>query len=157
MLNKKGENMNNEFKKLEDIELYDYEATRKNVEKLFSKYRTYKSKKKLIEDRLNNSINFENLGIFSSGVNNPTYNKVEQLDKALNYINTVDKVYELNKNSLSKDEQLICKKLFLKKYTTEDLATMLNLEYQATFQRKKNCFLKVAIWFDLEVLKFEDF
>ena len=143
--------MNNEFKEIEDIEVYNYEATRKNLDSLLAKYRTYKSKKTTIEERIKNSIDLDNLGIFSSRKSDPTYNKVEQLERINNFIDTVDKVIKLNKNKLSKDEYLIIKKWLDYKYTTEQISEMINLGYQATFQRRKNCYIRVALWFDLEV------
>ena len=143
--------MNNEFKEIEDIEVYNYEATRKNLDSLLAKYRSYKSKKATIEERIKNSIDLDNLGIFSSRKSDPTYNKVEQLEKINNFIDTVDKVIKLNKNKLSKDEYLILKKCLDYKYTTEQISEMINLGYQATFQRRKNCYIRVALWFDLEV------
>ena len=143
--------MNNEFKEIEDIEVYNYEATRKNLDSLLTKYRTYKNKKITIEERVKNSIDLDNLGIFSSCKSDPTYNKVEQLEKINNFIDTVDKIIKLNKNKLSKDEYLILKKCLDYKYTTEQISEMINLGYQATFQRRKNCYIRVALWFDLEV------
>ena len=143
--------MNNEFKEIEDIEVYNYEATRKNLDSLLAKYRTYKSKKTTIEERIKNSIDLDNLRIFSSRKSDPTYNKVEQLERINNFIDTVDKVIKLNKNKLSKDEYLILKKCLDYKYTTEQISEMINLGYQATFQRRKNCYIRVALWFDLEV------
>ena len=143
--------MNNEFKEIEDIEVYNYEATRKNLDSLLAKYRSYKSKKTTIEERIKNSIDLDNLGIFSSRKSDPTYNKVEQLERINNFIDTVDKVIKLNKNKLSKDEYLILKKCLDYKYTTEQISEMINLGYQATFQRRKNCYIRVALWFDLEV------
>ena len=143
--------MNNELKEIEDIEVYNYEATRKNLDSLLAKYRTYKSKKTTIEERIKNSIDLDNLGIFSSRKSDPTYNKVEQLERINNFIDTVDKVIKLNKNKLSKDEYLILKKCLDYKYTTEQISEMINLGYQATFQRRKNCYIRVALWFDLEV------
>ena len=118
---------------------------------LLAKYRTYKSKKTTIEERIKNSIDLDNLGIFSSRKSDPTYNKVEQLERINNFIDTVDKVIKLNKNKLSKDEYLILKKCLDYKYTTEQISEMINLGYQATFQRRKNCYIRVALWFDLEV------
>lgn len=142
--------MNNEFKEIDNIQIYDYETIRNNMENLFSKYRAYKDKKETIEERLKNSIDLDNLGIFSSKKSDPTYNKVEQLDKITRFLDTVDKVVKLNKHKLSKDEYQILKKSLNYKYTTEQLSEMLNLGYQATFQRKKSCYIRVALWFDLE-------
>ena len=143
--------MNNEFKEIEDIEVYNYEVTRKNLDSLLAKYRTYKSKKTTIEERIKNSIDLYNLGIFSYLKSDPTYNNVEKLERINNFIDTVDKVIKLNKNKLSKDEYLILKKCLDYKYTTEQISEMINLGYQATFQRRKNCYIRVALWFDLEV------
>ena len=143
--------MNNEFKEIDNIQIYDYETIRNNMENLFSKYRAYKDKKETIEERLKNSIDLDNLGIFSSKKSDPTYNKVEQLDKITRFLDTVDKVVKLNKHKLSKDEYQILKKSLNYKYTTEQMSEMLNLGYQATFQRKKSCYIRVALWFDLEV------
>ena len=143
--------MNNEFKEIEDIEVYNYEATRKNLDSLLAKYRSYKSKKATIEERIKNSIDLDNLGIFSSRISDPTYNKVEQLERINYFIDTVDNVVKLNNNKLSKDEYLILKKCLDYKYTTEQISEMINLGYQATFQRRKNCYIRVALWFDLEV------
>lgn len=142
--------MNNEFKEIDNIQIYDYETIRNNMENLFSKYRAYKDKKETIEERLKNSIDLDNLGIFSSKKSDPTYNKVEQLDKITRFLDTVDKVVKLNKHKLSKDEYQILKKSLNYKYTTEQMSEMLNLGYQATFQRKKSCYIRVALWFDLE-------
>ena len=142
--------MNNEFKEIDNIQIYDYETIRNNMENLFSKYRAYKYKKETIEERLKNSIDLDNLGIFSSKKSDPTYNKVEQLDKITRFLDTVDKVVKLNKHKLSKDEYQILKKSLNYKYTTEQMSEMLNLGYQATFQRKKSCYIRVALWFDLE-------
>ena len=59
----------------------------------------------------------------------------------MSYFINVDKVIKLNKNKLSKDEYLILKKCLDYKYTTEQISEMINLGYQATFQRKKNNWL----------------
>ena len=66
-------------------------------------------------------------------------------------LSAAKKVIKLNKNKLSKDEYLILKKCLDYKYTTEQISEMINLGYQATFQRRKNCYIRVALWFDLEV------
>jgi hypothetical protein len=142
-----------DFEEYENIELYDYNACKSNVDKIFSKYRDYHSKKVIIESRIKNSLNLDNLGIFSSKVSDPTYNKVEQLDRINNFLEIVDKVFETYKKELSYDETIIYKKYLEKKYTDEDLATMLNLSVQSVFLRKKSLYVKVARWYDVEVIK----
>jgi uncharacterized FlgJ-related protein len=142
-----------DFDEYENIELYDYIACKDNVDKIFSKYREYNSKKEIIESRVKNSLNLESLGIFSSGVSDPTYNKVEQLDKINNFLETVNKVFETCKKELSSDEEFIYKKYLEKRYTDEDLATMLNLSVQSIFLRKRSLYVRVARWYDVEVKK----
>jgi uncharacterized FlgJ-related protein len=142
-----------DFDEYENIELYDYIACKDNVDKIFSKYREYNSKKEIIESRVKNSLNLECLGIFSSGVSDPTYNKVEQLDKINNFLETVNKVFETCKKELSSDEEFIYKKYLEKRYTDEDLATMLNLSVQSIFLRKRSLYVRVARWYDVEVKK----
>jgi uncharacterized FlgJ-related protein len=142
-----------DFDEYENIELYDYIACKDNVDKIFSKYREYNSKKEIIESRVKNSLNLESLGIFSSGVSDPTYNKVEQLDKINNFLETVNKVFETCNKELSSDEEFIYKKYLEKRYTDEDLATMLNLSVQSIFLRKRSLYVRVARWYDVEVKK----
>ena len=68
-----------------------------------------------------------------------------------NNINKANTLEVQVKNKLSKDEYFILKKCLDYKYTTEQISEMINLGYQATFQRRKNCYIRVALWFDLEV------
>lgn len=138
-----------------DLEAFDYNATKTNVEALFSKYRSFKSKEQIIKKRYKASLSLDNLGIYSSGINDPVGNIVEQLEKYQKFIKTVDDVYKLNSKDLSKDEVVIYKKYLIEKMTEEDLLSILNITSSSSlYARKRSCIVKVALWFDLEVYKF---
>ena len=136
------------------LENFDYNMTKHNVEKLFAKYRSLKEKEELIRKRYKASLSLDNLGIFSNGISDPVGNKVEQLEKYRQFIDTIDQVFKLNSNELTKDELIIYQKSFIKKSTDEELLEYLNLNSRSSLTpRKKSCIVKVALWFDLEVFK----
>ncbi len=144
----------NDILQLCEIENFDYNKTRHNVEKLFAKYRSFKSKEEIIRKRYKASLSLDNLGIFSSGISDPVGNKVEQLEKYRSFIETIDKVFELNCKELNKDEIIIYKRSFINKCTDEQLLEYLNLNSRSGLtHRKKSCTIKVALWLDLEVYK----
>ena len=140
------------FIEVDGIENFNYNETKKNVEQLFSKYRSFKMKEEIIEKRYKSALSLDNLGIFSSTTSDPVGNKVEQLEKYTNFTDLIDNVYRLNKSDLSKDEILIYKKYLISRVRDEDLLDYLNINSNsALFNRKRSCIIKVAMWFDLEV------
>ena len=140
------------FIEADGIENFNYNETKKNVEQLFSKYRSFKMKEEIIEKRYKSALSLDNLGIFSSTTSDPVGNKVEQLEKYTNFTDLIDNIYKLNKSDLSKDEILIYKKYLISRVKDEDLLDYLNINSNsALFNRKRSCIIKVAMWFDLEV------
>lgn len=140
------------FIEADGIENFNYNETKKNVEQLFSKYRSFKMKEEIIEKRYKSALSLDNLGIFSSTTSDPVGNKVEQLEKYTNFTDLIDNIYKLNKSDLSKDEILIYKKYLISRVRDEDLLDYLNINSNsALFNRKRSCIIKVAMWFDLEV------
>ena len=140
------------FIEADGIENFNYKETKKNVEQLFSKYRSFKMKEEIIEKRYKSALSLDNLGIFSSTTSDPVGNKVEQLEKYTNFTDLIDNIYKLNKSDLSKDEILIYKKYLISRVRDEDLLDYLNINSNsALFNRKRSCIIKVAMWFDLEV------
>lgn len=136
----------------EYLEMYNYEETSKNLKKVFDKYRNYKNKEEIIRRRYKASLSLDNLGIFSSYKSDPVQNKVLQLERYTNYISLIDQIYEINSNDLSKDEKIIYKKMLISKHNDEDVMEYLNISSKAgLYARKKSCFIKVAMWYDLEV------
>ena len=101
------------FIEADGIENFNYNETKKNVEQLFSKYRSFKMKEEIIEKRYKSALSLDNLGIFSSTTSDPVGNKVEQLEKYTNFTDLIDNIYKLNKSDLSKDEILIVIVLYL--------------------------------------------
>lgn len=137
-----------------EIENFDYNMTKYNVQKLFSKYRSMKEKKEVIQKRYKASLSLDNLGIFSNRMSDPVGNKVEQADKYQQFIDTIDKVFELNSSDLNDDELIIYNKSFINRCSDDDLMEFLNLNSRSGLtHRRKSCIIKVARWFDLEVYK----
>ena len=62
---------------VDDLNTFNYNETKKNVEQLFSKYRSFKMKEEIIEKRYKSALSLDNLGIFSSTTSDPVGNKVE--------------------------------------------------------------------------------
>lgn len=147
--------MNNEAKRQldkYDISLYNYNIIKKNVDDYFLKYRNFKMKADIVRKKLNCSLSADNLGIFSSNVNDPTGNKVEQLERISKFIDATDKVIDyLIKNEFSQEEKVYFKKGILKDGTDEQIAELLNYHRNSIGKFKKSCYIKLSLWLDLEV------
>lgn len=142
------------FVEVDGVENFNYSETKRNVEQLFSKYRSFKTKEEIIEKRYKSALSLDNLGIYGSTTSDPVGNKVEQMEKYTNYTDLIDNVYRINKSDLSKDEIIIYKKYLLSRVRDDDLLDYLNINSNsALFNRKRSCIIKVAMWFDLEVYK----
>lgn len=142
------------FVEVDGVENFNYSETKRNVEQLFSKYRSFKAKEEIIEKRYKSALSLDNLGIYGSTTSDPVGNKVEQMEKYTNYTDLIDNVYRINKSDLSKDEIIIYKKYLLSRVRDDDLLDYLNINSNsALFNRKRSCIIKVAMWFDLEVYK----
>ena len=129
-------------------------ATYCNVQELFKKYRIFKENQKIIEARNKSSFSFDNLGIFGSRTSDPTGNKVEQIMRYKDFTDTIDCTYKLFANKLEKDEKVIYEKTLKTKHTDDDVMDELSITNRKTFYNKKmRCYLKVAMWFDLEVFE----
>ena len=141
------------FYEIDDVEAFDYETTKINVDKLYSKYRSFKSKTEIIYKRYKSCLSLDNLGIYSTTINDPVGNKIEQADKYEQFIKTVEGIYELNKDELSKDELIDYEKCLVSRFTDEALSEFLNISKGSLYYRKRSCYIKVARWFDLEEYK----
>lgn len=95
------------------------------------------------------------MGIYSSMTSDPTGNNGMQLAKYNTYIDNIDKVCELNCHDLSKDETVLLKKFFKTRFLNdEELMEYMNINSKSCLSiRKHSCYIKIAMWFDLEVLK----
>lgn len=135
------------------LAIFDYNKIRDNIETIYSKYRIYKNMRNIIINKYSSPLSNDNSGIYSSIPSNPVENKVEQLDRYTKYIEEVDSVYNTYKDTLNKDEKVIYSKCLVNKHTNEDLMEELCLSDTAFLNRKKICYIKIALWFDLAVLK----
>ncbi len=78
--------MANKFKDfigVEDIDIYDYAETKERIERVFKKYRRYKIKKEIIDERNRSaislsSLSLENMGIYGTQYGDPVGNNVQK-------------------------------------------------------------------------------
>ncbi len=128
--------------------------TKNNVLKLFEKYKNYKFMENAIFARRSSSLNFDNLGIYNNTPSDPTGNKVEQLTRYTEFIDTVDSVYREFSYQLTPAEKIIYKKTLISNYKDDDVINELSLSNRNTYYNTKlNCYIKVSMWFNLEVYK----
>lgn len=80
---------------------------RKDVDNLYGKYRNYTNKIEIITKRYKSPLSLDNLGIFSNKTSDPVGNKVEQMDRYKVFVDTIDGIFDLNKNDLSKYEMIV--------------------------------------------------
>lgn len=148
-----------DFKEVEDIGIYDYIQTKDRIEQVFKKYRRYKIKKEIIEERDRSSISLstlslENMGIYGTQYGDPVGNNVQKKIDCISYINTIDSMYNIYEHQLSDDEKKIYINYLLHKSTDEQLMDILHINSKSgLYNRKRSCIIKVAIWLDIEVYK----
>lgn len=80
----------------------------------------------------------DNLGIFSNKTSDPVGNKVEQMDGYKVFVDTIDGIFDLNKNDLSKDEMIVYRKCIIEKFTDEELSDYLSLSRIRCYYRKRS-------------------
>lgn len=135
------------------IEEFDYEKTKLAVLDYFKNYRNYKIKVSLYDSTISSPLSNDNLGIYSSFVNDPTSRKAERFLYERTYIENMEKTFYKLKLRLTDDEKIIFNMAILSKHTDQDIAEALSLEVSSIYCRKKSCFIKVAIFYNKEVLK----
>lgn len=145
--------MNNIIDLCSDLEL-DERKTEKEVIKLFKNYRIAKEKQKIIRERYKAALSSDNLSSMGTIKSDPTGNKVEQIARYDAFINKIDEIYKLFSQNLTKDEKVIYKKTLETHHSHESVQEELSIASSSTYYiRKRSCYLKVAMWFDLEVYK----
>lgn len=137
----------------EIIEMYNYPKTRDKVLHFFLKYRLYALKIDTISDSYNCSSTNDNMGIFSYKKNDSTANKAMKILECKEYVNKMNKQFKALRYKLTNDEKIIFNYSILSRHTDEELAERLALDKSSIYQRKKSCFIKVAQYFNIEVLK----
>lgn len=138
---------------MEILELYDYSKTRSEVLNYFAKYRTYVIKIESLRNVYRCPLGNDNMGIFSSGKCDPTSDAATKTTEYSNYIDFMNKKLKTLRLRLTDDEKVIFNYSILSKHTDEELADRLALEKSSIYHRKKSCFIKVAQYFRIEVLK----
>lgn len=138
---------------LDIIAEYDYPKTRAEVLQYFSKYRSCMAKMDVVLNSYNCSLANDNMGIFSSGRSDTTSEKALRILKCKEYVDSMNKKLKALRLRLTDDEKIIFNYSILSKHTDEELAEQLCLDKTSIYNRKKSCFIKVAQYFNIEVLK----
>ena len=114
----------------EIINAFDYQKTKENVLEYFSKYRLYSNNINLLLNTCSSSLSNDNLGIYSSKVTDKTS------AIAIKIIEYKEYIEEISKNFRK-----------LRMYLTDDESNI--------YKRKKSCFIKVALFYNIDVLKWK--
>lgn len=137
------------------IEEFDYIKTKDKVLEHFYRYRTSKRKLDLISNEykacLSDIKNKTNSNVF--GKIDTTAKKAEKIINEKEYIEEIEKSLKGLKYKLTPDEKVILEYCILSTHTDEVVADVLFLEKCNIYKRKKSCFIKVALYYGLEVLK----
>lgn len=135
------------------ISMYNYEIIKIRVKEYFEKYKECITKKRLIAFSINNPLGNDNMGIFSSAITNSVHNKVEQMEKISEYIDVMNLHLDFLKKEFTEDEKMIFQMSILENMSDEDIAESLCMTRRGLYPRKKSCYIKTAIFFNLDVLK----
>ena len=134
---------------LYEINNYNFKEVKNSVLNHFNNYRFYKNRINLIEARIKCALNSDNLGIFSNKKNDPTFNKVEQIEKFRNYIKIFDETIDKLKDYLTDDEKTIFDLSIIDRCSDEELAYELSINKQHLYKPKKSCYIKTAEFYNL--------
>ena len=137
----------------EILDEYDYFQTKEEVLKFFAKYRTYKIKVEEIYDNYNSTFSDDQMGIFSSKLNDPTAKRALKIVEYKKYLDAMDKKFKALRLRLTSDEKIIFNYTILSKHTDEELAEKLSLDKSNIYLRKKSCYIKVAKYFHIDIFK----
>lgn len=137
----------------EIIKEYDFNKTRIMVRNHFSLYRSYSTKVEFISLRYNSPLGTDNMGSYSSLISDPTGNRVEQIERMNDYLIEMRDSFKILLMKLTNEEKIIFNMSILASNTDEDVAEALNIDKSNIYKRKKSCYIKVAIYYGLEVFK----
>lgn len=135
------------------IDLFNYESTKKAVLLHFQEYHQKRAMIDVIESSYSSSLSNDNMGIFSSKISDPTGQKGTKCIQYKEYIESFDATLRPLKLKLTSDEKVILEKSILTRHSDEDIASALSLDKSNLYPRKKSCFIKVALYYGIEVYK----
>lgn len=110
-------------------------------------------KKRLMTFSINDPLGNDNMGIFSSVITNTVQNKIEQIEKINKYIDNMNNRINILKKEFTEDEKVIFQMSIIDDMTDEEVAKAISMTIRGLFTRKKSCYIKTAIFFNLDVLR----
>lgn len=137
----------------EIINAFDYPKTRQAVLGLFSKYRLYSQKIEAVLESYNGALANNNSGILSSQISDKTSSKAIKIADYKNFIDDFEKSFKKLKLKMTEDEKKIFELSILSSHSDEEVAEKLSLDKSNIYPRKKSCFIKTALFYNVEVMK----
>lgn len=138
------------------IALYNYDATYKKVEGLINKYKTYKSKIDSFYASLGSTSKryYEKVSMTKSR-EAEDFKKVEKIINYKNFIEYCDIIVKANIEKLDAYEKLVFDEIIMggNKMSVIENDARYNHSHGYLIRVKKSCIIKIAMWFDLDVLK----
>lgn len=132
-----------------EMKMNNYEKIRSRLNSILEPLKEFDGKLDIIREKISSSLSNDNMGIYSSEINNPTLRKMEVIDKLEKEVAHIKEVLESNKDKLTDEEKICLDELILHDCTTEELAELLNCGYKRTVKIKKSTYIKVARWFGI--------
>lgn len=135
------------------ISMYNYDVIKIKVKDYFEKYRECLVKKRLMAFSISDPLGNDNMGIFSSEISDTVQSKVVQMEKLNKYIERINYRLDLLKKELTEEEKVILQKSILEDLSDEEVVEILNIAIRGLYPRKKSCYIKTSIFFNLDVFK----
>lgn len=133
------------------ISNFNYDKIRISVRNYFQEYRQKKELIDIVSLRYNSPLGSNNVGTVSSSISDTTGTKAIKCIEYQNYIDSIEKCLRPLKLKLTIDEKIILNLSILSNLTDDEVANELLIEKGSIYHRKKSCYIKVALYFGLEV------
>ena len=138
-----------------EFALYNYNATYRRIEDLFSKYRMFKETIKAFYGRVSsNSRYFEEKVCESNHRFDQTSRNLEEIINLKNFIDYCDLIINAHIDELNYYEKWIFDEVIIGGKTLSSIENDYKCDRGHMFlnKAKKSCILKVSLWFDVYVL-----
>lgn len=135
------------------IGLFDYDKTRLAVLSHFDDYVSKKEMLDVIESAYNSPQGNDNMGIFSGKISDPTAINGTKGAEYKTYTEKVEETLRPLKLKLTADEKIILEKSILTRHIDDEVALALSMDKRNIYHKKKSCYIKVALYYGIEVYK----
>lgn len=128
---------------------FNYVYVRDKVLNFFAKYRKARRKIDLICNKYRACLSNIDDVVITSNRSDTTALKAEKMIQEQEYIDKVDKSLRKLRLILTPDEKIILDNYVLTRHTDDDLEDMLFLVKSTIYLKKKSCFIKIYLFYNL--------